>query len=223
MTKPNNSLRSQVFTRVRQDILCGKYAQGDELTEAGLGAELGVSRTPVREALRQLELEGLVELIPNKGAFVTGISTKDVIDIYQIRARLEGLSARWAAENITEKELDDMEETLHMSTFHASKEHYDKVFELDGRFHELMYEASHSRILAHELSDFHQYVQRVRRMSIKNRVRSRYTNEEHQRIFEALKLHDGDLAEKLATEHILNSMESIRKHDVSEWMMTEKE
>lgn len=223
MTKPNNSLRSQVFTRVRQDILCGKYAQGDELTEAGLGAELGVSRTPVREALRQLELEGLVELVPNKGAFVTGISTKDVIDIYQIRARLEGLSARWAAENITEKELDDMEETLHMSTFHASKEHYDKVFELDGRFHELMYEASHSRILAHELSDFHQYVQRVRRMSIKNRVRSRYTNEEHQRIFEALKLHDGDLAEKLATEHILNSMESIRKHDVSEWMMTEKE
>ena len=116
-----------------------------------------------------------------------------------------------------------MEETLHMSTFHASKEHYDKVFELDGRFHELMYEASHSRILAHELSDFHQYVQRVRRMSIKNRVRSRYTYEEHQRIFEALKLHDGDLAEKLATEHILNSMESIRKHDVSEWMMTENE
>lgn len=217
MTKPNNSLRSQVFSRVRQDILCGRYSQGEELTEAGLGAELGVSRTPVREALRQLELEGLVELIPNKGAFVTGITPKDVMDIYQIRARLEGLCARWAAENITDKELDDMEETMHLSEFHAKKEHYDKVFELDGRFHELMYEASHSRILAHELSDFHQYVQRVRRMSIKNRVRSQYTNEEHLRIFEALKQHDADLAEKLAHEHILNSMESIRRHDVSEW------
>lgn len=223
MTKQNNSLRSQVFVHVRQDILCGKYAQGEELTEAGLGAELGVSRTPVREALRQLALEGLVELIPNKGAFVTGISPKDVIDIYQIRARLEGLCARWAAENITDEELDDMEETMHLSEFHSRKEHYDKVFELDGRFHELMYEASHSRILSHELSDFHQYVQRVRKMSIKNRVRSRHTNEEHNKIFEALKQHDGDLAEKLATEHILNSMDSIRQHDVSEWMKMEED
>lgn len=221
MTKPNNSLRAQVFSRVRQDILCGRYAEGDELTEAALGAELGVSRTPVREALRQLELEGLVELVPNKGAFVTGISPKDVMDIYQIRARLEGLCARWAAKNITDKELDDMEETMHLAEFHAKKEHYDKVFELDGRFHEIMYEASHSRILAHELEDFHQYVQRVRRMSIKNRVRSRNTNEEHNRIFEALKKHDGDLAEQLAHQHILNSMESICKHDISEWTMTE--
>lgn len=223
MTRQSSSLRSQVFGRIRQDILCGRYARGDELTEAGLGAELGVSRTPVREALRQLELEGLVELIPNKGAFVTGISSKDVMDIYEIRSRLEGLCARWAAENITDQELDEMEEIMHLSEFHAQKEHYDKVFELDGRFHELMYEASHSRMLAHELSDFHQYVQRVRRLSIQNRVRSRFSNEEHNRIFNALKDHDGDLAESLAKEHILNCMENIKKHDMGTWMKTGKE
>lgn len=79
------SLRSQVFQTIRDDILKGKYEENDELREATLGKELGVSRTPVREALRQLELEGLVNIIPNKGAYVTGISDKDVHDIYMIR------------------------------------------------------------------------------------------------------------------------------------------
>ena len=214
MTNQNSSLRAQVFMRIRQDILWGRYRSGDELTEAALGAELGVSRTPVREALRQLALEGLVELIPNKGAFVTGISAKDVNDIYMIRSRLEGLCARWAAEYITDEQLEAMEETMYLSQYHTQKEHYEQVFELDGRFHELLYTASHSRILAHELSDFHQYVQMVRKLSIADRIRSRKTNEEHQRILEALRIHDKDLAEKLATQHILNTMENIGHYDI---------
>lgn len=214
MTTQNNSLRSQVFTRIRQDILCGKYRSGDELIESALGTELGVSRTPVREALRQLALEGLVEIVPNKGAFVTGISAKDVKDIYMIRSRLEGLCARWAAENITEQELEEMEETMYLSQYHAEREHYEQVFELDGRFHKLLYEASHSRMLAHELSDFHQYVQMVRKLSITNRLRSRKSNEEHQKIVEALRARDKDLAEQLATQHILNTMENISHYDI---------
>ena len=98
----DNSLSSRVFQRIRDDILKGKYKENDELRENTIGKELGVSRTPVREALRQLELEGLVSIIPNKGAYVTGISPKDVSDIYMIRSMLEGLCARWATENITE-------------------------------------------------------------------------------------------------------------------------
>lgn len=221
MTNQNNSLRYQVFCQIRQDILSGLYKEGEELTEAGLGVKYGVSRTPVREALRQLALAGLVELKPNRGAFVTGITPKDIIDIYAIRSHLEGLCAKWAAQYITEEELDDMEETMHLSEFHAKKGNYEKVFELDGRFHELMYGASHSRILSHELSDFHQYVQTVRKMSVKNRIRTQYSNEEHMKIFLALKDHNGELAENLAKQHILNSMESIKAHDVSEWMKKE--
>lgn len=213
MTKQNNSLRSQVFTRIRQDILCGRYSRGEELIEASVGAELGVSRTPVREALRQLALEGLVEIVPNKGAFVTGISAEDVRDIYQIRSKLEGLCARWAAKNITKEQLEAMEETAYLSEFHAEKEHYGQVFELDGRFHELLYEASHSRILSHELSDFHQYVQVVRKLSIANRERSKKCNQEHHRILDAMRAKDEDLAEQLATQHILNTMENIGKYD----------
>ena len=99
MTGEGKSLRGKVFEKIRNDILKGRYKKGDELVECTIGKELGVSRTPVREAIRQLELEGLVQLIPNKGAFVTGISVKDVMDMYQIRARLEGLCAAMAAEN----------------------------------------------------------------------------------------------------------------------------
>ena len=75
-----------------------------------IGEELGVSRTPVREAFRQLELEGLIQIIPNKGAYVTGITEKDVKDIYMMRSLLEGLCARWATEHITPEQMDEMEE-----------------------------------------------------------------------------------------------------------------
>lgn len=210
MTNKSDSLRARVFKSIRQDILSGKYQRGDELTEAGLGALLGVSRTPVREALRQLELEGLVELVPNKGAFVTGISAQDIRDIYEIRSRLEGLCARWAAKNITQQQLDEMEEILYLTEYHVRKEHFEQLSELDGRFHGLLYEASHSRIMAHELSDFHQYVQLARKQSLKNSSRSFRSNEEHQRILDALKAHDEDLAEKLATEHILNTIDNLK-------------
>lgn len=83
------SLRGRVFHRIREDILSGKYSKDEELREITIATELGVSRTPVREALRQLELEGLVNIIPNKGAFVTGLSVKDMKDIYVIRSYLE--------------------------------------------------------------------------------------------------------------------------------------
>ena len=104
------SLRGRVFHRLREDILSGKYKEGDELKEVAIGEELGVSRTPVREAFRQLELEGLIQIIPNKGAYVTGITEKDVKDIYMIRSLLEGLCARWACEHITDEQMEEMEE-----------------------------------------------------------------------------------------------------------------
>ena len=100
MSEDNYSLSSKVYHSIRNAILSGKYMPGDELKEKNIGDELGVSRTPVREALRQLELEGLISIIPNKGAFVEGVSLDDVRDIYEIRALLEGLCAKWAVDNI---------------------------------------------------------------------------------------------------------------------------
>lgn len=94
----SNSLHSRVYNRIRNDILNGVYEPGESLVELKLSEELGVSRTPVREALRQLELEGLVQSVPNKGATVRGVTEQDIQDIYTIRMLIEGLAARWAAE-----------------------------------------------------------------------------------------------------------------------------
>ena len=177
------SLRGRVFQSIREDILSGRYEQNTELKEAAIGAELGVSRTPVREALRQLELEGLVTIIPNRGAYVNMITAKDVQDIYVIRSMLEGLCARWATQSITEEQLDSMEETLCLSEYHTSKKNYEKLYELDSLFHEQLYEAGGSRILNHILSDFHDYVKMVRKATISTSSRSVTSTEEHRAIF----------------------------------------
>ena len=140
------SLRGRVFHKLREDILSGKYKENVELREAAIGEEMGVSRTPVREAFRQLELEGLLQIIPNKGAYVTGITVKDVKDIYAIRSLLEGLCARWATENISREQMEEMEENIYLSEFHAGKGHAEQLAELDNRFHDILYEASNSNM-----------------------------------------------------------------------------
>lgn len=143
------SLRGRVFRKLREAILNGSYQENDELKEAAIAEELGVSRTPVREAFRQLELEGLIRIVPNKGAYVTGISASDVADIYEIRSLLEGLCARWATEKITKEKIEELEEIILLSEFHLSKEHYDQLIELDNRFHLHLYEACESKMLIH--------------------------------------------------------------------------
>ena len=214
MAGTEKSIRGQVFDKIRSDILNGKYKRGEELVESSIGKELGISRTPVREAIRQLELEGLVQLVPNKGAFVTGISEKDVRDIYLIRARLEGLAARMAAKNITPELLDAMEETVVLSEYHAKKEHYEQVCEMDSKFHKLLYKASGSRILEHTLTDFHQYVQRVRMASIMKKRRMEKSNDEHDAILTAIREHDEEKAELVATRHISNTVENLKNYDL---------
>lgn len=209
MGEDNYSLSSRVFHTIRENILSGKYATDEELKEKSIGEELGVSRTPVREALRQLELEGLVTIIPNKGAYVVGISQKDIRDIYEIRSRLEGLCARWATEHISKEQLDELEENIYLSDFHSSKGNSEQVVELDNRFHEIIYNASGSKELRHILLDFHHYVQRVRKITLAQQTRAISSNEEHRKIVEALKMHDADLAEKLANTHMMNTIKNM--------------
>ncbi len=210
------SLRGRVFHRLREDILSGKYNENDELKEVTIGEELGVSRTPVREAFRQLELEGLIQIVPNKGAYVTGITEKDVKDIYMIRSLLEGLCARWATEHITEEQMEEMEENVYLAKFHAKKGHYEQLAALDNRFHEIMYEACDSKMLEHQLKDFHDYVLRVRRKTLANVNRGTKSNEEHEMIMEAIKAKDGDKAEFLANRHMINAYENMVKNGLHE-------
>ncbi len=217
------SLRGRVFQRLRDDILSGRYQENEELKEIAIGEELGVSRTPVREAFRQLELEGLIRIIPNKGAYVTGITIKDVEDIYRMRSLLEGLCAEWATQHITKEQLEEMEENVYLSEFHAEKGHFDQMAELDNRFHEIMYEASDSKMLEHLLKDFHQYVLRVRQKTLANNVRSKASNKEHRMIMEAIKSGDAALARQLAHEHIVNAYNNMVKNGLYEAYCREEE
>ena len=199
------SLRGRVFTKIRDDILNGVYKEHEELKEARIGKELGVSRTPVREALRQLELEGLVQIIPNRGAFVTGISAKDVRDIYMIRSRLEGLCARWACEHITREQLEAMEENVYLAEFHAGKGHMEQMAELDNQFHHTLYRACDSKMLEPLLNDYHEYLLRVRKKALSSIDRGTASNKEHRSIMEAIRAGNADLAERLASEHMKNA------------------
>lgn len=206
-------LRSIAFQSIRDNILNGVYKENEELRENTLAKELGISRTPVREALRQLELEGLVKITPNKGAVVIGISGKDVKDIYAIRSMLEGLCAKWATEHITEEQIEELEEIVLLSEFHLNKSKSEQVTELDGKFHQVLYEASNSRILKHVLSDFHKYVRMARKASVANQDRAEKSIEEHKNILRALKEKDANQAEMYATVHMMNVMKNLKLED----------
>lgn len=210
------SLRGRVFNKLREDILSGKYEEHEELKEVAIGEEMGVSRTPVREAFRQLELEGLIQIIPNKGAYVTGITQKDVKDIYMIRSLLEGLCARWATEHISKEQMEEMEENVYLAKFHAEKGHLEQLAELDNRFHDILYEACDSKMLEHQLKDFHQYVLRVRKKTLSNAKRGPKSNEEHELIMEAIKAGNADLAEQLANRHMINAYANMVKSGLHE-------
>ncbi len=210
------SLRGRVFHRLREDILSGKYEEHEELKEVAIGEEMGVSRTPVREAFRQLELEGLIQIIPNKVAYVTGTTQKDVKDIYMIRSLLEGLCARWATEHITKEQLEEMEENVYLAKFHAQKGHWEQLAELDNRFHDIMYEACDSKMLEHQLKEYHEYVLRVRKKTLSDENRGSKSNEEHEQIMEAIKAGNGELAERLANKHMINAYENMVKNGLHE-------
>lgn len=210
------SLRGRVFNKLRDDILSGKYKENEELREVAIGEELGVSRTPVREAFRQLELEGLIQIVPNKGAYVTGITVKDVKDIYMIRSKLEGLCAYWATYHISAEQMEELEENIYLSKFHAQKGHSEQIAELDNRFHEILYEACDSKILERQLRDLHDYVLRVRKKTLSHYKRSNASTKEHESIFEAIKQQKPQEAERLANQHIVNAYKNMVKSGLYE-------
>lgn len=205
----DNSLTGQVFKALQNDILNGVLAPGDALTEQKLCDELGVSRTPVREALSKLELERLVRTVPNRGAVVVGITEKDIADIYTIRMYIEGLAARWSAENITDAQLGTLRSIVELQEFYAERGDMMQIWQLDTRFHELIYESCSSGVLQVTLSNFHRYIQKARELSIKKPGRAQPSVREHRAILEAVAAHDGALAEKLMTEHIGNAKNNI--------------
>ncbi|GFN21747.1 GntR family transcriptional regulator [Thermanaeromonas sp. C210] len=208
-------LREIVFETLREAILSGQLKAGERLMEVQLAEEMGVSRTPVREAIRKLELEGLVVMVPRKGAYVAGISTKDITEVFEIRSALESLAAALACERITEEELEELERLLVQVAECAEKNDLETLIQVDTRFHNVLYRASRNERLAQIINNLGDQIQRFRTTSLATPGRMKEALEEHKALVEAITARDVELAQRLAQEHIENAenrlMEAMRK------------
>lgn len=199
-----------VFDRLENDILTGVYKKGDVITESEISTKLSVSRTPVREAMRRLEQEDLIKEMP-KGHVVVGISREDILDIYDIRIKIEGDVCRRCAENVTEEELSKMREAVELQEFYTLKNHADKLKGTDSVFHELIYANSGSEIYQSILSTLHRKVQLCRKTSFSGSDRANQAVKEHREILTAIENRDGEKAKMLMELHIANAKNNIEK------------
>lgn len=213
------SIADQIFEQLEHDILIGKYPRGEVLTEMRLTAELGVSRTPVREALRRLEQEHIIQET-GRGAVVIGISREDMFDMYEIRIHTEGIAAARAAKNITPEQLAKMKDILELQNFYIEKkaegdkqENTDNIKNLDSQFHELLYTCSASKAYVDTLLPIHRKMIKYRKASIKRHSRATESLKEHLAIYEALKDGDADKAYELARIHVINARDNIMNGD----------
>ncbi|MEW6172490.1 MAG: GntR family transcriptional regulator [Bacillota bacterium] len=202
-------LREVVFESLREAIIKGIMKPGERIMEVQLAEELGVSRTPVREAIRKLELEGLVVMLPRRGAYVAGISVKDMADVFEVRAALEALAAGLAAERITDEELENLERSLVEITEVSDSQDIGAVVDRDTHFHDIIYRASRNGWLLQIITHLQDQLQRFRMTTLSRPGRTREAVEEHKKIVEAISERNSELAAQLAREHIENAESSL--------------
>ena len=195
------SLASQVFDKLEEDIITGVYPRGEILTELKLVEQLGVSRTPIREALRRLEQERLIADCA-KGSVVLGITAEDLMDIMDVRYHLEGTAVYYATKNMTPQALEKLRQITELQDFYYAKQDLETLRQLDDQFHETIYRTSGHSVIQDILVSMHRKSQRYRRISIGNEERLKRVIVEHRSIYEAIAAGDVDLAVERMTNHI---------------------
>ena len=200
----STSLADQVFDKLENDIIQGIYKRGELLPELKLVEQLGVSRTAIREALRRLEQERLIE-DTGKGSRVLGITEEDLQDIMDIRERIEGLAAYYAAKNINPEGLKELTHIVDLQEFYFSKRDKEHLRQVDDEFHDLICALSGRSVIADTLIPLMRKTRRYRRISIDDWERTTNTMHEHRQMFEAIASGNAELAEELATAHIVKA------------------
>lgn len=199
----STSLADQVFQRLENDIIQGVYPRGTVLTELKLVDQLGVSRTPIREALRRLEQERLIE-DTGKGSVILGISVEDVEDIMTIRERVEGIAARHAALNATDQERDELGELMDLQEFYFQKGDAEHLRQIDDQFHDAICRMSGRAVIMDTLISLNRKTRRYRRLAMDDWYRVPKTTQEHVAVYRAILAGDGKEAELRTEEHIRN-------------------
>ena len=210
-------LRDVVFNTLRQAILKGELAPGERLMEIQLAEKLGVSRTPIREAIRKLELEGLVLMIPRKGAEVAKISEKSLRDVLEVRRSLEELAIELACQRMSEEDIDNLQKA--QDDFKAAISEGDamKIAETDEHYHDVIYEGTQNAKLIQMLNNLREQMYRYRLEYIKDEDKRKILILEHERILKAVRERKVADAKEAMREHIDNQEITVAKN------ITEKE
>nr|WP_242967923.1 GntR family transcriptional regulator [Tepidibacter mesophilus] len=202
-------LREIVFEYLRESILKGKLEPAQRLMEVQLAEQLGVSRTPVREAIRKLELEGLVVMLPRKGAYVADVSLKDIIEVLEIRAALEGLAASVAAERMTDEDLEKLELISYQYKKSLENGDIDMMVKKDIELHDLIFNSTNNQKLIQINNSLREQVYRFRVTYISDHDTSKNLVKEHENIIEAIYNRNSKEAMQRSTEHMENAQNFI--------------
>lgn len=202
-------LREVIFNTLREAIIVGELKPGERLMEVQLAEKMGVSRTPVREAIRKLELEGLVDMLPRKGAHVADLSVKDIMDVLEVRATLDGLASMLSAERITDEEMKELKHIQSQFINYVEKENLQGSIKKDVEFHDIIYRSSRNDKLIQIANNLREQVQRFRVIYIKDFSSTKELVKEHAEILESITGKDPELARQFAQKHIMNQEEAI--------------
>ena len=202
-------LRDVIFDTLREAIIVGELKPGQRRMEVQLAEKMGVSRTPVREEIRKLELEGLVEMLPRKGAHVAELSVKDIMDVLEVRATLAGLATSLSATRITDDEKKELRHLLDQFINYVEKENLQGSIKKDVEFHDVIYRSSRNDKLIQISNILREQIQRLRIVYIKDYSSSRELIREHTEIYEAIIAGNPETAMEAARRHIKNQEETI--------------
>jgi len=202
-------LRDVIFNTLRDAIVSGELKPGERLMEVTLAEKMGVSRTPVREAVRRLEMEGLVTMTPRKGTHVAELSVKDIMDVLEVRAALDKLATELAAKRAKPENIKQLENIHKQYIACLQKENITGAIKKDVEFHEVIYTAAGNSKLTNVAGDLREQIYRFRVLYMKDFSNAEEVLKEHQSILKALQEGNWELAGKLAKEHIVHQQETI--------------
>lgn len=196
------SLTDEILNIVRDRILKGEYKIGQKIKETQIAEELKVSRTPIREAFKQLENEGLIDYIPNRGCFAKGFTAQDIEDLYAVRKALEVLAVEWAVERIDDEQLKQLKEKSDLMEFYANRNDQKKVLEINADFHNVIYSATGSRFMAQILRSYKDYIEQARKKTMYEEQFLSDIFEEHRQILVAITERDAEKAKQAMAYHL---------------------
>lgn len=211
MARKSKSLTEQIYDQLKDDIINVRLKEGQFLTESELAQRFKVSKTPVREALGRLNSEGFVETIPNKGYIITGISIRDLQNLFQVRSILEAAAVELAAANATKENLEELENLAKITFPLIDEASYLRFTELNFRFHVLLVASSQNPLLQEITTKLMNQLRRVLLIDLK-KISIEEMSEKHLEIVKAIKNKEGKLAGKLIKEHIEKTKQRLFQH-----------